>query len=731
MKKKNILVTILLVVLLGAGAFALYRALNQPTEVDLAEAKKLIGNGTSVSQATAIDTDNDHLYFKIGKKTYVAVFHAEETTFWFRDYEDEALSVENWIAKYNARFVDAPLTVATEAPAAADAIEAAEGYELFGNGASKVKFSEVFVDGAASKVYVKNGAEWVWFSASAADESFAYRTDRYQDHHVLIGEWISRYNAEYPASAIKETTNNRYQVNVMSYVMYGLMAIAAVILIVTLYRGFSGQNKQATMFGQSKAEKQSKVNVRFADVAGAEEEKEEVREVVEFLKNPQKFTAVGARIPRGILMVGPPGTGKTLLAKAIAGEANVPFFTVSGSDFVEMYVGVGASRVRDLFEKARQNQPCIIFIDEIDAVGRQRGAGLGGGNDEREQTLNQLLVLMDGFKTGDGIIVMAATNRADVLDPALLRPGRFDRQVYVQLPDVRGREAIFKVHARNKPIAKNVDFKKLARMTSGMSGAEIANCLNEAAIICAKESRKEITMEDICEGIDKEEMGPKKKSRLVTEPDRRKTAYHEAGHAILDFMLPNGMTVQEVTIIPRGRAGGYTLSRPETDDENWSLSFLKHRLTSIMGGRVAEEIVLQDISGGAVGDLQQATNLARKMVTEWGMSEAIGTVYYGGGQEVFVGRDYGQVQPYSEGTSQKIDQEIKRLLDEAHDEAKRLLSEKVEIMHNMARVLLSCETIYTPEIELLMQGASAAEVEQEWNERLAVKENKTEQPKEN
>ena len=547
----------------------------------------------------------------------------------------------------------------------------------------------------------------------------------YNGNSVSVGEWVLKYNLDNPDDAIKLTFNNRYQVDIMSYVMYGLGIIATIILVVMIFRSIGGQNRQATMFGQSKAEKQEDVKVRFSDVAGAEEEKEEVKEVVEFLKNPQRFTNVGAKIPRGILMVGPPGTGKTLLAKAIAGEANVPFFSVSGSDFVEMYVGVGASRVRDLFDKAKQNAPCIIFIDEIDAVGRQRGAGLGGGNDEREQTLNQLLVLMDGFKTGDGIIVMAATNRADVLDPALLRPGRFDRQVYVQLPDVRGREAIFKVHTRNKPIGSDVDFRKLARMTSGFSGAEIANALNEAAIMCAKENRKTITMEDICEGINKEIMGPKKKSRLVTEVDKRITAYHEAGHAIVAMAIPNGEPVQEVTIIPRGNAAGYTLTRPDNDDNHMMLSFLKYRLAMTMGGRVAEEIVTQDISTGAVGDIQSATNIARKMVTEWGMSSEIGPVYHGGGQEVFVGRDYGQVQPYSEGTSQKIDLEIKKLLNEAHDKAYEVLSGKRDVMDNMVRVLLNCETIYTPEIEMLMEGMSADEVEKALNERLEKEKSKT------
>ena len=578
-------------------------------------------------------------------------------------------------------------------------------------------FIEDFTTGQVVAVDVNND-EVVYVTSTGEKRAAVIHMEQFEINGQSIVDIIAEHNKNNPTAKITLTFNNRDGASIFTLVFYAIMGVVGITLVLSIIRSIGGQNKQATMFGQSKAEKESNIKVRFADVAGAEEEKEEVKEVVEFLKNPQKFTAVGAKIPRGILMVGPPGTGKTLLARAIAGEANVPFFSVSGSDFVEMYVGVGASRVRDLFEKAKQHQPCIVFIDEIDAVGRQRGAGLGGGNDEREQTLNQLLVLMDGFKTNDGIIVMAATNRADVLDPALLRPGRFDRQVYVQLPDVRGREAIFKVHARNKPVNAEVDFKKLARMTSGFSGAEIANVLNEAAISCAKDNRKSITMEDLFEAINKEMMGPKKKSRLVTEVDKRITAYHEAGHAVVGALVEDGHSVQEVTIIPRGRAGGYTLIRPDTDDEYTMLSALKARLAMTMGGRAAEEIVTQDISAGAVGDLQHATALARKMVTEWGMSEEIGTVYYGGGQEVFVGRDYGQVQPYSEGTSQKIDQEVKKILDEAHKRALDILTEKKSILDNMARVLLSCETIYTPEIQMLMNGASAQEVEDALNERL-------------
>jgi cell division protease FtsH len=458
--------------------------------------------------------------------------------------------------------------------------------------------------------------------------------------------------------------------------------------------------------------------IHFADVAGAEEEKEELREIVEFLKSPAKFTAVGARIPKGVLLVGPPGTGKTLFAKAVAGEANVPFFSISGSDFVEMFVGVGASRVRDLFEQAKRNMPCIIFIDEIDAVGRQRGAGLGGGHDEREQTLNQLLVHMDGFVSNEGIIVMAATNRADILDPALLRPGRFDRQIYVHTPDVRGREAIFKVHSRNKPMSKEIDFKVLARMTSGFSGADIENLLNEAAILGARDSRTQIIMTDILEGINKVVLGPQKKSRLVTEMDKRVTAYHEAGHAIVAKALPGCPPVQEVSIIPRGQAAGYTLMRPDDDDNSYTYNKLTANIAMTMGGRAAEEIVIGDISAGASGDIKQITAIARKMVTEWGMSTEIGPVFFGGGGEVFLGRDYASHSGTSEAIQSKIDSEMRKIIDAGHETALRVLNEKRSVMDNMARVLIERETIYTEEVDMLMAG-------KDWSEVVAYIDNKS------
>ncbi len=506
-------------------------------------------------------------------------------------------------------------------------------------------------------------------------------------------------------------------------ILYPIIGIILIgVMAFFLLRSMGGQNKQAMNFGKSKANAQANLKVRFTDVAGADEEKQELAEVVEFLKSPKKFTDVGARIPKGVLLVGPPGTGKTLFAKAVAGEANVPFFSISGSDFVEMFVGVGASRVRDLFDQAKKNMPCIIFIDEIDAVGRQRGAGLGGGHDEREQTLNQLLVQMDGFETNDGVIVMAATNRADILDPALLRPGRFDRQIYVNIPDVRGREAIFKVHARNKPISPEVDFQVLARITSGFSGAEIANLLNEAAILCARDNRKQISMEDLYEGINKVVMGPQKKSRLVTEVDKRITAYHEAGHAIVARLEPMCDPVHEVSIIPRGQAAGYTMTRPENDDNHMTIGKLKANLAMSMGGRAAEELVIQDITTGAVGDIKHATDIARKMVTEWGMSE-LGPVYYGSNQEVFLGRDYQSTHTYSEAIATKIDAAVTKLVETAHKDAVKKLTEHREIMDCMVRLLIERETIYTEEVDMIMDGKPYEEVRDALDARLSKKYN--------
>jgi len=495
-----------------------------------------------------------------------------------------------------------------------------------------------------------------------------------------------------------------------SYIMPILIMGVGILIFFLLMRSMNSSNRSAMDFGKSTAKANTNIKIRFNDVAGAEEEKEELKEIVEFLKNPKKFGDLGARIPKGVLLVGQPGTGKTLFAKAVAGEAGVPFYSISGSDFVEMFVGVGASRVRDLFNTAKKTMPCIVFIDEIDAVGRQRGTGLGGGHDEREQTLNQLLVQMDGFEANEGIIIMAATNRVDVLDPALLRPGRFDRQIHIHMPDVRGREAILKVHARNKPMATDVNFRNIARLTSGFSGADLENLLNEAAILTARAGRKLITNKDIYEGINKVLMGPQKKSRLVTERDKRITAYHEAGHALLARILPNCDPVHEVTIIPRGDAGGYTMTRPATDDGYISKNKLLDRICMGIGGRVAEELIIQDITSGASADIKMITDTARVMVTRLGMSEKLGPVLYGGDGEVFIGRDMGSHLNYSEETAKIIDEEIERIVNEQHDKAVGILNDNMQILHNMARLLVERETIYTEEIEMLMQGKSVKEI---------------------
>ena len=521
-------------------------------------------------------------------------------------------------------------------------------------------------------------------------------------------DYCSAHNIALPKIILTNPNSGTSWSTIVSILSFVVIAVLAIFLIASM-RGKGGQGG-ALSFGKTKPRVASNVKVRFSDVAGAEEEKTELKEIVDFLKNPKKFTEIGAKIPRGVLLVGPPGTGKTLFAKAVAGEANVPFFSISGSDFVEMFVGVGASRVRDLFAQAKKNMPCIIFIDEIDAVGRQRGAGLGGGNDEREQTLNQLLVQMDGFDTNDGIIVMAATNRADILDPALLRPGRFDRQIYVNIPDVKGREAIFKVHARNKPVSSEVDFRTLARMTSGFSGADIANLLNEAAILAARADRKVIVMKDILEGINKVIAGPQKKSRVITESDKRITAYHEAGHAIVGKLMKYCDAVQEVSIIPRGMAAGYTLSRPKNDNNHVTKNKLNDQIAMMLGGRACEEIVIRDISTGASNDIKRATGIARKMVCEWGMSDRLPNLFYGGDQEVFIGRDYQTQVSYSDDVASIIDEEIKKIIEYNYERALECLRNHREVLDNMVKLLFDRETIYSDEVDMLMEGKSVEEI---------------------
>ena len=488
------------------------------------------------------------------------------------------------------------------------------------------------------------------------------------------------------------------------YICFGLF------LVWMIFRLLGSQSKGAMGFGKSKARAYSTSKVRFTDIAGADEEKEELKEIVEFLKAPKKFTDLGARIPKGVLLVGHPGTGKTLLARAVAGEANVQFISISGSDFVEMFVGVGASRVRDLFEQAKKSKPCIVFIDEIDAVGRQRGAGLGGGNDEREQTLNQLLVEMDGFESSEGIIVLAATNRSDVLDPALMRPGRFDRQIYVNVPDVKGREGILRIHARNKPLDENVDFKTLAKITVGFTGADIENMLNEAAILAARAGRPKIIMADITEGINKVMMGPQKKSRIVTEKDKKITAYHEAGHAILAKKLENTDEVQEVSIIPRGMAGGYTMQRPENDSSYKTYNYLMDEIAMCMGGRIAEEIIFKDITTGASADISQATKIARNMVYNWGMSKNLGFLGLGSNETVFIGRDYQTKNDFSEKLAAEADDEVRQILDYNYQRAKQILADNIELLHEMASLLLEQETINKEEIDMLLEGKKTDEI---------------------
>ncbi len=458
---------------------------------------------------------------------------------------------------------------------------------------------------------------------------------------------------------------------------------------------------QIMQFGKSKAKEldEESPKVTFKDVAGAEEAKEELEEIKEFLKSPEKFNKLGAKIPKGVLLVGPPGTGKTLLAKAVAGESNVPFFSISGSDFVEMFVGVGASRVRDLFKKAKESSPAIIFIDEIDAVGRMRGAGLGGGHDEREQTLNQLLVEMDGFEANQGVILMAATNRPDVLDPALLRPGRFDRQVIVDRPDLKGRTQILKVHAADKPIAKNINLETIAKQTPGFTGADLANLLNEAALLAARKSKKTISNSDIENSIDRVLAGPEKKSQILTEEEKLIIAYHETGHALVGWALPNADPIHKVTIIPRGRALGYTQALPDSEKYLTSKAELKDRLAMLMGGRVAEELIFADPTTGASNDIEKATEIARRMVMEFGMSEKLGPMLYGKGtNEVFLGRDYGRQQDYSDEVASSIDEEVKSLLSDAHIIAGKILGKFKKQMEDMVKVLMEKETIDREEV---------------------------------
>lgn len=492
----------------------------------------------------------------------------------------------------------------------------------------------------------------------------------------------------------------------LSFLTSIFVPVLFLIMLIFMIRSAQSGGSQAMSFGKSRAKLQQdiKVKITFADVAGIDESKQELQEIVDFLKNSEKYQAIGARIPKGVLLVGAPGTGKTLLAKAVAGEAGVPFFSISGSDFVEMFVGVGASRVRDLFEQAKKNSPCIVFVDELDAVGRQRGAGLGGGHDEREQTLNQLLVEMDGFEPTSGIIVLSATNRPDILDSALLRPGRFDRQIVIDRPDLNGREAILKVHAKGKPLAQEVDLKILARRTPGFTGADLSNMLNEAALLAARHNKREIFMEDLEQAIDKVLAGPEKKSRIITPKDKEITAYHEVGHSLVAYYEKDSDPLHKVTIIPRGMALGITMTLPEEDHLNLTKSQLLARIKVLLGGRIAEEIVFGDITTGAQNDLQKATDLLRKMVTQFGMSDKLGPMTFGQGHEhIFLGRDYGHVRDYSEEVATQIDSEMKRIINQLYEDCKKLLTDKRKHMEAITQVLLEKETIDKEEFKEIVE----------------------------
>ena len=520
----------------------------------------------------------------------------------------------------------------------------------------------------------------------------------YQDLNELVQEQydsgiITAYN--YHA----DHSTNWLQL-LLPYVLAFLGFILLMNLMNRMAGGGAGAQDKLSRFGEAKVSTPGEKKVTFQDVAGADEEKEELREIVEFLREPQKYLDLGAHIPKGVLLVGPPGTGKTLLAKAVAGEAGVQFLSISGSDFVEMYVGVGASRVRDLFQQAKKSAPAIIFIDEIDAVGRQRGSGLGGGHDEREQTLNQLLVEMDGFGSNEGVVVLAATNRVDILDPALLRPGRFDRQVYVGLPDIKGREEILQVHAKNKPLAEDVDLKQIARGTAGFTGADLENLLNEAALLAGRRSESFITMKDLQETIIKVIAGPEKHSRVIPERERRLTAYHEAGHAVVMHALPDLDPVHQITIVPRGEAGGMTIYLPDEDRSYLSRSYMLDRIAGLLGGRAAEQLVLGDISTGASNDISRATQLARKMVGTYGMSEQLGNVAFDAGHdEVFIGKSMAQTRPYSEKTAAEMDGEIRRIMDDAYARCTTILEQYRPQLVEVAEYLLANETMTAEEFE--------------------------------
>ncbi|RHO09492.1 ATP-dependent metallopeptidase FtsH/Yme1/Tma family protein [Clostridium sp. AF20-7] len=562
--------------------------------------------------------------------------------------------------------------------------------------------------------------EFMVYLENKTVESAQIRPNREVPTGEVIFETTSGDREEFNVLDVKEvemalrkagvpyTTTSVRQDSYFMTVILPIALSAGVLIFLFMFinsRSGGGANAKMMNFGRSRARMVSTSKVNFTKVAGLEEEKEELEEIVDFLKNPQKYTGVGARIPKGVILVGPPGTGKTLLAKAVAGEAGVPFFSISGSDFVEMFVGVGASRVRDLFEEAKKNAPCIVFIDEIDAVARQRGTGMGGGHDEREQTLNQLLVEMDGFGVNEGIIVMAATNRVDILDPAILRPGRFDRKVAVGRPDVKGREEILGVHTKEKPLGEDVDLHRIAQTTAGFTGADLENLMNEAAINTAKEGRKFLTQTDIEKAFIKVGIGAEKRSKVISEKDKKITAYHEAGHAILFHVLPDVGPVHTVSIIPTGvGAAGYTMPLPEQDELHMTKGRMLQNIMVSLGGRIAEEIIFDDITTGASQDIKQATSMARAMVTEYGMSEKLGMINYGGdNNEVFIGRDLAHTRTYSEEVASEIDSEVKRIIDECYAKAKRIILDHEDVLHSCCALLMEKEKIGQAEFEALFQ----------------------------
>ena len=574
------------------------------------------------------------------------------------------------------------------------------------NSNSKLKYSDLIADINSGKV------EDIELNSDSKTATVTLKDDKIKKEvNIPSVDNLMSYAEDYlkeGAFTLEQKSESMFVAVLSLLTPFGLLIIFFIFWFFMMGGAGNGNAGGKTMtFGKSRAKMMTpaeKNRITFDDVAGVDEEKEELEEIVEFLKNPKKYTDMGARIPKGVLLVGQPGTGKTLLAKAVAGEAGVPFFIISGSDFVEMFVGVGASRVRDLFEQAKKNSPCIIFIDEIDAVGRQRGAGLGGGHDEREQTLNQLLVEMDGFAANEGVIVLAATNRPDVLDKALLRAGRFDRQIVVGSPDVKAREQILEVHARKKKLSEDVDLKVIAKNTSGFAGADLENVLNEAALLAARRNYKEIGMKEIEDAMVKVTMGPEKKTRVRSEKENRLVAYHEAGHAVVSRYLSTQDPVHQISIVPRGMAGGYTMYRPTEDKSFMSKTEMEENIVSLLGGRVAEALILNDISTGASNDIERATQIARNMVTKYGMSERVGAIMFGGGQgEVFLGRDFAQTKDYSEETANIIDEEVKRIVDTAYNRARTILSEHVDKLHAVASVLLEKEKIEGPEFDKIFE----------------------------